>query len=271
MRALLALTAVLALAASAGAQQLTLSFQDGLVSIRATDVPVRTILSEWSRLGGTEVVNAEKVAGAPITIQLDDVPEARALEIILRNVAGYMTAPRRAANGASLYDRILVMPTSSAPAPAAASARPGGSPATGTERAIPRRTFEDLANGDTMSAEEVDANVNQPAFAFPQPDGSQQNIFQPVGQSTPFGTPISPGMGQQPFISLNPNDQSQSGVVINPTAQPPAIQFPNPFQGQQPGEPGQQPATGFGVVGAPMPGVVVQPPPPPGTRPPGGA
>src|SRR5690606_18918941 len=117
MRAILALTVVLALAAPAAAQQVSMTFNDGLVSLQASNVPVRTILAEWSRLGGTEVLNGEKVAGNPVTLQFTDLPEKQALEIILRNVAGYMAAPRQASStGASHYDRILVMPTSSAPA-----------------------------------------------------------------------------------------------------------------------------------------------------------
>ena len=44
----------------------------------------------------------------------DDVTEEQALEVMLRSVAGYMTAPRASAlANASQFDRILVMPTSS--------------------------------------------------------------------------------------------------------------------------------------------------------------
>ena len=57
---------------------------------------MRTILTEWAKLGGTKVVGAERISGAPLTLKLDDVTEAQALEIILRSVAGYMAAPRRA-------------------------------------------------------------------------------------------------------------------------------------------------------------------------------
>ena len=94
---------------------------------------------------GTKVVGAERIAGSPLTIHLENLPEAQALEIVLRNVAGYMAAPRQAASlGASAYDRILVMPTSSAPQATAAagnrgarSARPAPTPPTRTRaRAI---------------------------------------------------------------------------------------------------------------------------------------
>src|SRR5690606_8195773 len=218
MRAILALTVVLALAAPAAAQQLSLTFNNGLVSLQASNVPVRTILAEWSRLGGTEVLNGEKVAGNPVTLHLTDVPEKQALEIILRNVAGYMAAPRQASSaGASGYDRILVMPTSSAPAPAAASANgPNRNGMRGIERIVPPQQD---------GTAEADDAINEPVFSFPEQ--GQQNIFQPVGQPTPFGTPIAPGDGQNPFVSFgNAPDQANPAVTINPTPQSPVIQFP---------------------------------------------
>ena len=57
-------------------------------------VPVRTILAEWGKIGGTKVVGAERITGAPLTVKLINVTEAQALETILRSVAGYMAAPR---------------------------------------------------------------------------------------------------------------------------------------------------------------------------------
>ena len=117
LRTLVVAVFFLACAGSAGAQNLTLEFRDGRVSIDAANVPVRTILSEWARLGGTRVVGAERINSSALTIHLENVPEAQALEIVLRNVAGYMAAPRSvASSGASAYDRILVLATSTAPA-----------------------------------------------------------------------------------------------------------------------------------------------------------
>ena len=87
---------LLAVSLPASAQQLKLSFMDGRVSLEATAVPVRTILNEWAKLGGTKVIGSERIAGSPLTLKLENVPEAQALEIVLRSVAGYMAAPRRA-------------------------------------------------------------------------------------------------------------------------------------------------------------------------------
>ena len=111
----LSMTFSLAVAGSASAQALTLDFHDGLVTLEAAAVPVRTILTEWGKRGGTKIVGADRLAGAPLTVKLTNVSEAKALDIVLRNAAGYMAAPRVAGTGPSIYDRILVMATTSAP------------------------------------------------------------------------------------------------------------------------------------------------------------
>jgi hypothetical protein len=262
MRTLHVAVVVLALSASASAQQLTLQFQDGRVSVDAERVPVATILAEWARLGGTKVVNGEKVTGAPLTLRLENIPEAHALEIILRNVAGYMAAPRAAnATGASSYDRILVMPTSTAPAAAAASTRTNTGNAASQRNVRPGFGAPMQPPDDQFNAEESDTGVNEPpAFAFPQPG---QNPFQAVGQPGPFGTPVP--MGSQPQM-MQLGQEAQS-ISINPSPQTtPVLQFPGMPIG------GTGATGGFGIVGSPTPGVVQQPAVPnqPGVRPPGG-
>src|SRR3954470_14257748 len=117
---LLVLT-VLPPAATAG--QLRMEFQDGLVSISASEVPLRQVLSEWARLGRTRIVNLEKVGGAPLTLELARVPEKQALEIVLRGVQGYVVAQRAGAlPGSSQFDRMVVMPGSVPPLSRAAAA-----------------------------------------------------------------------------------------------------------------------------------------------------
>jgi hypothetical protein len=101
----------------AGAQQpVALQFNAGRVTLVTRNAPIRTILAEWARLGGATVVNGERVAGPPVSLELTDVPERQALDVILRGVAGYMLAPRRAGSaGSSTFDRIMILPTSAAP------------------------------------------------------------------------------------------------------------------------------------------------------------
>jgi hypothetical protein len=233
----------------ASAQQVKLSFNDGLVSLDVAAVPVRTILAEWSKLGGTKVIGGERVTGAPLTLKLVNVPESQALEIVLRSVAGYMAAPRSAsAAGSSMYDRILVLATSSAPAPAAgrpAPPQPTNQPNNG------RFVRPQPAQSDEQDEPEDDPDPNPPnppAFTFPPP-GQAGGYAQPGMLSNP-----PPGIGQ-PTITINPNTGAPQSITINPST------------------PSSRPGTTFGT---PTPGMITAPPPQqqqPGTpvRPPGGA
>ena len=83
---LLMATAVVAGTAEAG--DLNLTIANGRVTLIAHDVTVRQILDEWARVGQTKIVNGDKLLGAPLTIELRDVPEATALETVLRSAAG---------------------------------------------------------------------------------------------------------------------------------------------------------------------------------------
>lgn len=101
----------------AAAGELKLSMANGRATLMATDVPVRQILAEWARVGETKVVNGERVLGPNLTLQMVDRPEREVLDAVLRTAAGYVAAPRPAAVAhLSVYDRILILPTSQAPA-----------------------------------------------------------------------------------------------------------------------------------------------------------
>src|SRR5262249_1119919 len=111
MRTFLAGLALVLCTASAASAEVRLTMKDGRVSIVAGDATVRQILEEWARVGQTKIVNLEKIPGGPVTIELTDVSEAKALEVLLRTLSGYIAAPR-ATEAASLshYDRIVVIP-----------------------------------------------------------------------------------------------------------------------------------------------------------------
>src|SRR5436190_9307567 len=209
---LIAALSVLATVPAFAQQPLKLSFQDGRVSIDAASVPVRTILNEWAKQGGTKVVGAEKISGAPLTLKLVNVTEAQALEIILRSVAGYMAAPRSASTtGPSMYDRILVMATTSAPPPTnAARPVPANNAFNGTQRFIPPRPQRQEQPEQAEPDEPDDNPPNPPVFTFPQNGQQQQNGFQqpqpfinaPVVQPQINGAPGS--VYTSPPISINP-------------------------------------------------------------------
>ena len=104
----------LATTASLGAADgLELSFQNGRVTVIATDVAVTAILEEWAEVGDTWFVDADKLNRVPVRLEMIDVPEADALRVLLRDAAGYVAAPRAIqTEGGSRFDRVLVMATS---------------------------------------------------------------------------------------------------------------------------------------------------------------
>ena len=106
--------------AAAQAPAVSIQFQNGYVSLQARNAPLRTILNEWARTGRTTIINGDRVAGAPLTLELTNVPEREALATLLRSVSGYIVGARQVAStGPSAFDRIMIVPTSSvAPAPA---------------------------------------------------------------------------------------------------------------------------------------------------------
>ena len=277
-RLLVAFALVLAVALPADAQQLTLKIQDGRVTLEANGVPARQILAEWAKVGGTKVVGADKISGGPLTLKLVAMPEQQALDIILRNVAGFMAAERQpsAAPGASAYDRIFILATTSAPTPASATAsRPGASPAApgmsngnpgnmgnmGTQRRLPPRPpnlppspAENEAEAETEAEDQGEQAAGQPVFTFPAPPGTpgaagNNQVFVPMNNNNAgaFGA-ATPGAATAPVITLQPNAQGQP-TIYNFVPNPGGI---------------QQPPTGFTIIGAPQPGMIQQPAPTPG-------
>lgn len=247
-RAFLTVLVVLA-ALPASAQQLTLQIQDGLVTMTASAVPVRQILAEWARVGGTRVVGAERIPTQALTLTLDKVPEAKALDIILRGAAGYVAAARAVpGSGSSNYDRILVLATSSAPAASATAAArpanrfPNGSPA---EDAKEPEVVEVADANNAPDQTMPDPAQNPFAAAFAQP-----GVTQPFGQPAPFGQPQAMPFGQAgaPTPFGVPMAQPNGNGLFVPIQQPP------PDSTAPPGL--------FGVVGSATPGVIQQPPPP---------
>ncbi|HEX2214146.1 MAG TPA: hypothetical protein VHH12_12015 [Mycobacterium sp.] len=274
-----ALALVLLVAVPAQAQQLSLQITDGRVTLDAVNVPARQILAEWARVGGTKVVGAERITGTPLTLKLADMPERQALDIILRNVAGFMAAPRQASAspGASTYDRILIMATSSAPAPSTASRVPApnfGPGMNGTQRRVPQRPPNlppslgdeppmDDQQPDEPQDDQADTGGAQPVFTFPSPGAPGNNqVFVPMPNNTLGGT--EPGAVTAPVITLQPG--ANGPTIYN-------------FVPGENGQPVPQPAPqtpSFGIIGSPQPGMIQVPQPTqpgqvvrPPTRPPG--
>jgi hypothetical protein len=198
-----AFVAALALGVSrpVAAGELKLSMQNGRVTIVADNVPLRQILQEWARVGQTKIVNADKMSGPNITLQLTDAPERDALDILLRSASGYIAAPRAVpVANAAYYDRVTIMASSRAPAVTASQMNPP------TFQRQPVQPIDDT---------DEPINVNMP----PQP---QPNPV--VGQFP--GMPPQPGQGQ-PGAPVAPITSPRPGAV-----QPPPMPngVPNPYQ-----------------------------------------
>ena len=211
-------------ASPASAQDLKLSMANGRVTLVAHDVPLRQILAEWARIGETKIVNGDKLAGPPITLQLVDYPEGRALDLLLREAAGYMAAPRPAnSTGASVYDRIMILPTSRPPA-VSASATP----------------------------QPFNRNVNMMPQPMPVPvdddDGepNDQGPVPPPGMVPPQGSPV-PGVQAVPM------------GVPGPQQTQPVVTMPRPGQLPQP-QPAAPNPYAPGGVRPPVPGPNTRPP-----------
>jgi hypothetical protein len=178
---------------------LQLHISNGRVTLHAQNVPLRTILAEWSKLGGAKIVNGEAVAGAPLTLDLEAVPERQALDIILRGVSGYMLAARQPGTvGVSMYDRIMILPTSVAPRnppPALAGTAPGI-----IRPVAPRQP-------DDQNADDQDA--------------AQGNDGVPLGRPVPIPRPVAGGVpGTAPILppAAVPENEPQQppGLVVTP-------------------------------------------------------
>ena len=204
------LTALLfSIAGAASAQAVKLEFHDGKVNLTTQNASLRAILNEWSRLGGTQVVNAERLTGAPITLQLTDVTETQALDTILRGSAGYIAGQRAAAEPVgtrSTFDRIMVVPTA------------------GTATAIVSRPV-----GTATAPPYIQ---QAPPFIQPDPDDDPVSDV-PPNDERPRTIRTAP-----PVIRIGPNGQAIAQPLPEDDApQPPAPQVPvNPF-GIQTGSP----------------------------------
>ena len=191
--------------------QVRLSIDAGRVTLNATNATMSQILAEWARVGQTKIVNGDRVPGNVVALELSDVSEADALEIILRSVSGYLLAPRpELVRNASRYDRILILPTS---APARAQAAPAAaSPMTPSPR--PQFSPPPTRDDDPSQAEPTDAapsprTTRAPAFnVFPQPEqptttpppssAPTNSLTVPPGVSVPGMVPAPPAQPAQP-------------------------------------------------------------------------
>jgi hypothetical protein len=234
------------LAASPAFADVKLTMGNGRVTLVAKDVTVRQILTEWARIGQTRIINLDRIPGGPVSMELNNMPEAQALDVLLRSVSGYLAAPRPVdAANLSHFDRIVVMPTSAAPRPPA-----------GTTPAPP--VFVQPLGIQQAPADDGDDDrpaTNMPAFA--------------PNRGPIFNTPQQPQVVNPQFgpnsVPFDPNSGAQ-GAGRGAAGQPAQFAPPGANQPAAPGIFPRGPTAGSGGVA--VPGMIVPPPQAaPGTQP----
>jgi hypothetical protein len=224
-------------AASIASADVQLAIQNGRVTLVAKDATVRQILVEWARVGQTKIVNVERIPGGPLTLELRDVSEQQALRVLLRSVGGYVTAPRvTMIAGASVYDRIVVMPVAALPpSPVNAAAPPAPFAAFQPPAFQPPPADDD--RDDSLPPPIAQPGGNRgPVFVFPPPSGANQPPQAvPANQPQP-GTPVRAPAASYPGAPTTtaPAGVSVPGMMV--PAPPPAPGQPG-FPVQQPGQP----------------------------------
>lgn len=239
LRMLIASALVMA-STSAWAGELKLTIANGRVTLIAQEVPLRQILTEWARVGQTRIVNAEKLAGPPLTLQLVDVSEKEALDIVLHSASGYVAAPRAAsASGASQYDRIMILATSRAPAVSAS----GGTPPPFTRPQMPQPPIQPP----------IDDDDGEPGDQGPVPPPGMLPTTLPQPGMMPTGIPPQPGVQPQPYpgVLQQPGQQQvpmtapRPGMLPAPAPGTPGNPYqPFPQQTQPPQQPPRRPGGG---------------------------
>lgn len=253
--ALLLITWPTAPCAAAG---LTLSIQNGLVSLDAQDVTVRQILTEWARIGKTRIINAERVTGGPITLKFDDVPEKQALDIVLRTIPGYVAAPRATpvADG-SRYDSILIMATTTAvaaPRQPPAQGFPGQPPA-----GFPGG-FSGAQGGANVTQLRPNPSAPLSPGILPEPDNSADQADDPA-------IAAAAAAGLVPVPAFNPGAPAGAAPLMPPGVANPTRPAPTTPGTGAPTNPWNAPI-GTAQPSLAPPAPAVQPPPTSRVRPP---
>ena len=235
MRARILLAGVLVTLAAlpAAGQSVKLSFHGGKVDLSAENASIRAILTEWARVGGTRVVNADRIVGPPITVEFKDAYEQQAIESLLRGVSGYIVGPRLTpgAPTSSGFDRIVILATSNAPRPAAVTPAVSRPPGPQPLRRLPGPIEEN------QDADDNEPNAAGPVNVGPRPetpadlrrrlgqlleaDADDNNANQPAPASAPanpFG--ITTGASRPGVITPVPPPRTEPRPAPNPSTLP---------------------------------------------------
>jgi len=210
----------IAVGARSASAEVSVTMNAGRVTVSAKNATVGQILAEWAKVGQTKIVNAERVPSGPMTLELNDVPEAEAIEVLLRSAGGYVLAPRRTETvNASRYDRILILPQS-APSPVsrppvATVSQPQPRPFTPPQ---PRPVGPGQVAGQAPSADNNDDQDDRPAAA-PPAQVARPPVFNTFPQAAPQPRNDPPPPPPPTSTVTAPVGVAVPGMVV-PTPQP---------------------------------------------------
>jgi hypothetical protein len=241
-----ALVLALGTAAPAGAGDVRLFIKDGRVALVARDATLRDILVEWERVGGTHIVNRDRVPGTRLNLEIPNVSEEEALATLLRPIAGYMASRRLGPDGGpSVFSRIVLM---TAPAAATAFVASAQGPAAGpsgagtpaapsyARPAMQRRVLPDGRVVTVVDDSQQSGEPDEPDEAAPRQDGA-------------------PGMMRPPF-NAPPRAEGQTGddapqQYVQPGQAGGQATATSPVAPVTVGKPGALPATKPGTTSPP--------------------
>ncbi|HEY6360614.1 MAG TPA: hypothetical protein VIX63_05895, partial [Vicinamibacterales bacterium] len=142
------------------------------------------------------------------------VPERQALDVLLRSVSGYMLGPRAASTpGVTVFDRIMILPTSTPPAnPPPTAGR--GFPPPRPQAGIPQPMMPQLPF--VPSPDEIDEDDEDLLT-----DDIQPPVVTPQVRPRPLPRELMPQGGQPPPLPFEiPTDDPDVDPAEQPTAQP---------------------------------------------------
>lgn len=211
------------------AAEVQLTLVDGRITLKASEATVAEILAEWAKVGQTQIVNGEKIAGERISIELTNVTEGQALEVILRSVAGYIARQRPAeiANS-SRFDRILILPasTTSAQPNVPVSTTPAPLPQYSEYRQYPSVPRNTDANSAVLETPNPSGIVGSPYRAYPPPSPASES---PSPASIPGNSAPADSRGSTQV----PAGASVPGMPVQQAPRNPPAYFSYPSQSPQ--------------------------------------
>ena len=231
--------------AIAGAQtpHVSLVLDERGVTLDARDATLREVLSEWERVGGMKVLNAEVLGERRVTLQLNAVAEREALDIVLRDLAGYVLGLRAASANALSEFGTLVLAVAGGQAPR------GPSPILPP----PITTHEVEESVSVATTDDPNASSVVPVLAPRPTPSSVASRSGSLASGTTGGLSAPAGSSQS-----EPEEELVEGAHAS-TLVPKELRPPTPYDPTT--GPPSDPRRPFGGTGASTPGTIMAPTP----------